>query len=334
MIPLLTNIAVFGVAALVVVLIVALALSVVAKLVRLRKVADWAFVTFCIAAAVLAITALVAILISLVYDGIGGLNWAVFTQDTPAPGSSGGLMNAIVGSIVMCVFGMLIAVVVGILAGTWLAEYSGRTGWTSAYGSVVRFVNDVLLSAPSILVGLFIYTILVLKSSIFSFGHFSGWAGAIALSLLAVPVVTRTTEDVLRLQSRQLRESGVALGAPLWTTIRSILWKAASGGMITGALLAFARISGETAPLLFTSLGNQFSSLHLPYYQDNGHWHWDWSFGMNQPTASLPTVIFNYALSAYDDWRRLAWVGALLIAVAVLGINILVRVLSAEPKRS
>jgi phosphate transport system permease protein len=278
-----------------------------------RKAANAAFIGFCACAAGLAIVALAAILISLIINGAGGLNLEVFTRDTPAPGSPGGLRNAIVGSLMLCALGMAIAVVVGILAGTWLAEYAGRNRWTQAYGSVVRFVNDVLLSAPSILVGLFIYTLLVSHT----IGHFSGWAGAIALALLAMPVVVRTTEDVMRLQSKQLRESGVALGAPLWTTIRTILWRAAGGGIITGALLAFARVSGETAPLLFTSLNNQFFSLD-----------------MGRSMANLPVVIFNYALSAYDDWRRLAWVGSLLIAGAVLFINILVRVLSKEPRRS
>jgi phosphate transport system permease protein len=278
-----------------------------------RKFTNGLFVGFCTFAAVLAIITLAAILVSLLINGAGGINLAVFTQDTPAPGSPGGLRNAIVGSLMLCALGMVIAVVIGILAGTWLAEYAGRNRWTEAYGSVVRFVNDVLLSAPSILVGLFIYYILVAHT----IGHFSGWAGAIALALLAIPVVVRTTEDVMRLQSKQLRESGVALGASLWVTIRSVLWRAASGGIITGALLAFARISGETAPLLFTSLNNQF-----------------FSWNMGNSIANLPVVIFNYALSAYDDWRRLAWVGSLLIAGAVLFINILVRVLSKEPRRS
>lgn len=278
-----------------------------------RNAWNFLFVSFCTAAACLAILTLAAILVSLLINGFGGINLDVFTKDTPAPGSTGGLRNAIVGSIQLCVIGMVIAVVIGILAGTWLAEYADRNNYTKVYGAVVRFVNDVLLSAPSILVGLFIYEVLVRNV----IGHFSGWAGGVALALLAVPVIVRTTEDVLRLQSRQLRESGVALGAPLWITIRSILWKAASGGMITGVLLAFARISGETAPLLFTSLGNQFFSLDL-----------------NGQISALPTVIFQFALSAYDDWRRLAWVGALLIAAAVLSINILVRILSAEPKRS
>ena len=176
----------------------------------------------------------------------------------------------------------------------------------------MRFVNDVLLSAPSILIGLFVYEVMVRP-----LGGFSGYAGALALALIAAPVVTRTTEDVLKLQPRSLRESGVALGSPLWTTIRKVLWRAAGGGIVTGGLLAFARISGETAPLLFTSLNNQFFSVD-----------------MGKPIANLPVVIFNFALSAYDDWRRLAWVGALLIAMAVLGINILVRVLAREPRRS
>ena len=273
-----------------------------------RGFANGAFVTACTVATGLALFVLAAILWSLVQNGIGGLNAKVFTQSTPAPGSEGGLANAIVGSIMLCGVAMLVAVVVGVLAGTWLAEY----GRDSAYAKLVRFVNDVLLSAPSILIGLFVWEIAVKPV-----GGFSGFAGSLALALLAAPVVTRTTEDVLKLQAKQLRESGIALGTPMWITIRKILWTAASGGIITGALLAFARISGETAPLLFTSLNNQFFSLD-----------------MTKPIANLPVVIFNYALSAYDDWRRLAWVGALLIAVAVLAINILVRVLAQEPRRA
>ena len=273
-----------------------------------RKFKSALFVGFCAASTALALIALVAILASLLVEGVGGLNLQVFTHSTPAPGSTGGLANAIVGSLMMCAVAMVGAMIIGVLAGTWLAEYSGD----SHYAKVVRFMNDVLLSAPSILVGLFVYEILVAPTH-----GFSGWAGALALGLLAAPVVTRTTEDVLKLQSRTLRESGVALGAPLATTIRKILWKAAGGGIITGGLLAFARISGETAPLLFTSLGNQFFSLD-----------------MGKPVSSLPGVIFQFALSAYDDWRRLAWVGAVLITGAVLSINILVRVLSREPRRS
>jgi phosphate transport system permease protein len=273
-----------------------------------RRIKAGLFVGFCVVSTVLALGALAAILASLLIEGVGGFDLAIFTLSTPAPGSEGGLANAIVGSLMLCVLAMIIAIVVGVLAGTWLAEYSADS-W---YARMVRFVNDVLLSAPSILIGLFVYEVVVAPTK-----GFSGYAGALALGLIATPVVVRTTEDVLKLQSRALREAGVALGAPLWTTIRKILWRAAGGGIITGALLAFARISGETAPLLFTSLNNQFFSLDL-----------------SKPIANLPVVIFNFALSAYDDWRRLAWAGALLIAGAVLAINILVRVLSREPRRS
>jgi phosphate transport system permease protein len=273
-----------------------------------RRAADIGFSVFCYVVTGLALIALAAILWSLVIQGVGGLNLDVFVKSTPAPGSKGGLANAIVGSILMCTIAMLIANVVGVLAGTWLAEYAGR----SRYGSVVRFINDVLLSAPSILVGLFVYEILV-----HPFGGFSGFAGAVALAILAIPVITRTTEDVLVLQPATLREAGVALGAPVSFIIRKVLWRAARGGMLTGSLLAFARISGETAPLLFTALNNQFFSLDLTH-----------------PTANLPGVIFQYALSAYDDWRRLAWAGALLIAAAVLGVTVLARTVAKEQRRS
>ena len=277
-------------------------------LIARRKAWNVVFVGFCWIATVVALSALAAILFSLFKEGFGGMNLKIFTMDTPAPGSDGGLRNAILGSIMMCAIGMLIAVVVGVLAGTWLAEYAGD----SAYGKVVRFVNDVLLSAPSILIGLFIYQLLVKPLH-----GFSGWAGAVALAFLATPVITRTTEDVLKLQPSALREAGVALGSPLASTIRRVLWRAGQTGILTGGLLAFARISGETAPLLFTALNNQFFSLD-----------------MSKPMANLPTVIFNYALSAYDDWRRLAWAGALVIAVAVLSINIIARILARETRRS
>ena len=277
-------------------------------LIARRKAWNVVFVGFCWIATVVALSALAAILFSLFKEGFGGMNLKIFTMDTPAPGSDGGLRNAILGSIMMCAIGMLIAVVVGVLAGTWLAEYAGD----SAYGKVVRFVNDVLLSAPSILIGLFIYQLLVKPLH-----GFSGWAGAVALAFLATPVITRTTEDVLKLQPSALREAGVALGSPLASTIRRGLWRAGQTGILTGGLLAFARISGETAPLLFTALNNQFFSLD-----------------MSKPMANLPTVIFNYALSAYDDWRRLAWAGALVIAVAVLSINIIARILARETRRS
>ena len=269
-----------------------------------RRIANGAFIALCTLATLIALVVLAAILTSLLRDGFGGLNLAVFTKDTPPPGAAGGLRNAILGSILLCLGGMAVAMLFGMLAGTWLAEYS-RDTW---YAKTVRFVNDVLLSAPSILVGLFVYVIAVRPLH-----GFSGVAGALALALLAAPIITRTTEDVLRLQPRTLREAGIGLGAPIWVTIRRILWKAAAGGILTGALLAFARISGETAPLLFTSLNNQFFSLN-----------------MLRPIANLPVTIFAFALSPYEDWQRLAWAGALLIALAVLIINITVRIISAR----
>jgi phosphate transport system permease protein len=277
-------------------------------LIAQRKAANAVFVVLCWVATAIALGALFAILVSLLKEGVGGMNLHVFTMDTPAPGSVGGLRNAIIGSIMMCAMAMLIAVTIGVLAGTWLAEYAGD----GAYGKVVRFVNDVLLSAPSILIGLFIYQLLVKPLH-----GFSGFAGAVALAFLATPVITRTTEDVLKLQPSALREAGVALGSPLASTIRRVLWRAAQTGILTGGLLAFARISGETAPLLFTALNNQF-----------------FSADMTKPMANLPTVIFNFALSAYDDWRRLAWAGALVIAAAVLSINIIARILARETRRS
>ena len=269
-----------------------------------RQIANSVFVGLCALATLVALSALGLIMWSLLKQGFGGVNLALFTRDTPAPGSLGGLRNAIVGSVMMCAVAMVIAVVVGLLAGTWLAEYGGET----PYGHVVRFLNDVLLSAPSILVGLFVYELVVRP-----FHGFSGLAGGVALALIAAPVVTRTTEDILRLQPNALREAGVALGAARWVTIRKIIWRGAGGGLLTGGLLAFARISGETAPLLFTALNNQFFALDL-----------------TKPTASLPAVIFQYALSAYDDWRALAWAGALLIALTVLSINIIGRVIIAR----
>jgi phosphate transport system permease protein len=277
-------------------------------LIARRKVGNAVFVVFCWITAAIALAALAAILFSLVKDGLAGMNPQIFTLDTPAPGSPGGLRNAIVGSIMLCALAMVIAVFVGVLAGTWLAEYAGET----AYGKVVRFVNDVLLSAPSILVGLAIYQLLVAP-----FRGFSGFAGSVALALLAAPVVTRTTEDVLKLQPPALREAGVALGSPLASTIRRILWRAARTGILTGGLLAFARISGETAPLLFTALNNQHFSLD-----------------MTKPMANLPSVIFQGGLSAFDDLRNLAWAGAMLIAFAVLGVNIVARILARENRQS
>jgi phosphate transport system permease protein len=273
-----------------------------------RRMGNIFFVVFCGAVTAMALTALALILYSLISQGVSALNPDLFTKSTPAAGTEGGLINAIVGSIMMCVLGMVIALIVGILAGTWLAEYAGE----SPYGSVVRFLNDVLLSAPSILIGLFVYEILVAP-----FKGFSGLAGAVALAFLAAPVITRVTEDVLKLQPISLRESGVALGSPVWHVIRLVIWRAGTSGIVTGALLAFARISGETAPLLFTALNNQF-----------------FSWNMTRPMANLPVVIFQFALTPYPDLNRLAWAGALLIAATVLGVTIIARVLSRDSKQS
>jgi phosphate transport system permease protein len=272
-----------------------------------RRAVNGVFVSLCSIATVIALGALVMILWSLLSKGLGGIDGMIFTHDQPAPGSPGGLRNAIVGSLIMCAIGMGIALVVGILAGTWLAEYGAGT----KYGHVVRFFNDVLISAPSILIGLFVYELLVAP-----FHGFSGYAGGVALAFLATPIVVRTTEDILTLQPGALREAGMALGASRAFVIRKIIWKSARTGLLTAGLLGFARISGETAPLLFTSLGNQFFNANP-----------------TQPMASLPTTIFQFALSAYDDWVRLAWVGALLIAVAVLFINIVGRLLARETHR-
>ncbi len=241
------------------------------------------------------------ILWTLLVNGLPALTPAVFSQMTPPPGSSGGLLNAIAGSLAMTLIGTLIGTPIGILAGTFLAEF-GQRGWLAP---LTRFINDVLLSAPSIVIGMFIYEIYVLK-----IGHFAGWGGALALALLVIPIVIRTTENMLRLVPVTLREAASALGAPQWKIINFITLRAARAGIITGVMLAIARISGETAPLLFTALNNQF-----------------WSSNMNQPMANLPVVIFQFAMSPYDDWQRLAWAGALLITFSVLTLNIMARVL-------
>ena len=239
------------------------------------------------------------ILIVLFAKGIGALGPALFMQTTPPPGSAGGLANAIVGSLLIVGVATLVATPIGILAGLYLAEY-GRNRWVAR---LTRFMNDILLSAPSIVLGLFIYTIYVMNV-----GHFSGWAGSAALGLIAIPVVVRTTENMLQLVPASLREAAVALGAPMYKVILTVTLRAVRGGVITGILLAVARMSGETAPLLFTALNNQF-----------------WSLDMNAPMANLPVVIFQFALSPYDDWKDLAWGGAFLITLAVLVINILAR---------
>jgi phosphate transport system permease protein len=244
---------------------------------------------------------LVWILATLLYEGSNALVRAsLYTQMTPPPGADGGLANAIAGSLIMVASGTLIGTPVGILAGTYCAEY-GRGG---VLASGTRFLNDVLLSAPSIVIGLFVYSVYVAQV-----GHFSGWAGSVALGLLVVPVVVRTTDDMLKLVPNSLREAAFALGCPTWKVITLVTYRAARTGIVTGILLAVARISGETAPLLFTSLNNQF-----------------WSLDMNQPLANLPVVIFQFAMSPYEDWHRLAWGGAALITLAVLALNIAARV--------
>lgn len=239
------------------------------------------------------------ILFTLLDKGLGGISIALFIQMTPAPGSTGGLLNAIAGSLVMVTLATLIGTPIGIMAGTYLAEF-GQHGWLA---STTRFINDTLLSAPSIVIGLFIYTVYVAKV-----GHFSGWAGTLALSLIVIPVVVRTTEDMLRLIPDSLREAAAALGAPQWKVVTLITWRAAKAGILTGVLLAIARISGETAPLLFTALNNQF-----------------WSADMSRPMANLPVVIFQFAMSPYEYWQELAWTGALLITLSVLVLNIAAR---------
>jgi len=273
-----------------------------------RRASNVIFVAFCYLVTAIALIGLTAILWTLVANGIGGLNLDVFTLPTPPTGERGGLFNSIVGTIFLCSMGMAIALTVGLIAGTWLAEYSG----SSRLGAVVRFLNDVLLSAPSILIGVFVWGVLVQP-----FHTFSALAGGVALAIIAVPVITRTTEDVLRLQPIALRESGVALGSPFWRVIQSVVWKAARSGILTGALLAFARISGESAPLLFTSFGNQFTN-------------WD----PRKPISSLGQVIFAFANTPYDDLRRLAWAGALIVTAAVLTVIIITRILTRQQKRA
>ncbi|MCX7192751.1 MAG: phosphate ABC transporter permease PstA [Proteobacteria bacterium] len=241
------------------------------------------------------------ILWTLLDHGLPALTGKVFTQMTPPPGSTGGLWNAIFGSLMMTVVGTLIGTPIGILAGTYLAEF-GHRGWLAP---VTRFINDILLSAPSIVIGLFVYEVYVVHVK-----HFSGWAGTIALAIIVIPIVIRTTENMLRLVPSTLREAAAALGAPQWKIINFVTLRAARAGIITGIMLAIARISGETAPLLFTALNNQF-----------------WSDNMNQPMANLPVVIFQFAMSPYTDWQNLAWAGALLITFSVLTLNILARVL-------
>jgi phosphate transport system permease protein len=245
---------------------------------------------------------------TLLSAGIEGINPTLFTQITPPPGSDGGLSNAIVGSLILTIGGTIIGAPVGILAGTYLAEFSRE----SKTAHIVRFINDVLLSAPSIIIGVFVYELVVVNS-----GHFSAWAGILALSFIVLPVVVRTTEDMLRLVPSTMREAAAALGAPQWKVTMMIVYRAARTGILTGILLAVARISGETAPLLFTALNNQF-----------------WGTSLSQPIANLPNVIFQFAMSPYEDWHRLAWAGALLITAAVLILNIVAHSVLRQKQQS
>ncbi|MDI1297916.1 phosphate ABC transporter permease PstA [Methylotenera sp.] len=264
-----------------------------------RKFVNGLTLSLSVGTVIFALTFLVWILWTLFSQGLSHLTLDVFTKMTPPPGSSGGLLNAIVGSLYMVFFATVIGTPVGILAGTYLSEY-GKSGWLAP---TTRFINDILLSAPSIVIGLFVYEV-----AVHSVNHFSGWAGSFALSLLVIPVVVRTTENMMSLVPSTLREAAAALGAPYWKVIVNVVYKSARTGILTGLLLAVARISGETAPLLFTALNNQF-----------------WSTDMNQPISSLAVVIFQFAMSPYEDWQHLAWAGALLITLFVLGLNILAR---------
>src|SRR5690242_3949582 len=268
-----------------------------------RRIVNGVIMTLSVAATAFGLLWLILVLWTLLENGIAAITPAIFSQMTPPPGSAGGLLNAIFGSVMMTLIGTLIGTPTGILAGTFLAEYSRG----KRFGEVVRFVNDILLSAPSIIIGLFVYETMVVRM-----GHFSAWAGAMALAIITVPVVVRTTEDMLRLVPSALREAAAALGAPQWKVIVMVTYRAAAQGMMTGVLLAIARISGETAPLLFTALNNQF-----------------WSSDLNAPMANLPVVIFQFALSPYEDWQRLALGGALIITVVVLSLNIAARAIAS-----
>ena len=273
--------------------------AVAQRLARRRRMADRIVQALCIAATLIGLVALASILFTLLVNGIGGLSLSVITDITRAPGSHGGLLNAIVGSLIQSTIGTLIGTPIGLLVGTYLSEYAKG----STLGNVIRFVSDILLSAPSILIGLFVYVVVVQPT-----GGFSGIAGCMALAVLVIPIVVRTTEDMLQLIPAQLREAAIALGAPKWKMIVLVCYRAAIDGIVTGVLLAIARVTGETAPLLFTSLGNL-----------------NWSINLASPMASLPVTIYQYAGSAFEDWVQLAWVGALLITLGVLALNIVAR---------
>ena len=268
-----------------------------------RRIINGLVMTLCMAATGFGLLWLVLVLWTLLWNGVAAISPVLFVQMTPPPGSTGGLLNAIFGSVVMTSIATAIGTPTGILAGTFLAEYSRG----SRFGEAVRFINDILLSAPSIIVGLFVYELMVVRM-----GHFSAWAGAVALAIIVIPVVVRTTEDMLNLVPNALREAAAALGSPRWKVIMLVCYRAAMQGIVTGVMLAVARIAGETAPLLFTALNNQF-----------------WSTNLNGPMANLPVVIFQFAMSPYADWQTLAWAGALLITIAVLFLNIGARALAS-----
>jgi phosphate transport system permease protein len=268
-----------------------------------RRLANTIALSLAMFAAAFGLFWLIAILWTLFYNGFSAINLSIFTEMTPPPGDAGGLLNAIFGSVVLTIGATVISTPIGMLAGTYLAEY-GKKG---TFAQVVRFINDILLSAPSIVVGLFIYEVVVVPM-----GHFSAWAGVVVLAVIGIPVIVRTTEDMLNLVPNGLREAASALGTPMWKVVTMIAYRAARNGIITGILLAIARVSGETAPLLFTALNNQF-----------------WTTDMNAPMASLPVTIFQFALSPYDDWQHLAWGGALLITITILILNIVARALAA-----
>jgi phosphate transport system permease protein len=277
---------------------------------RSRQLRDRAMKAICVLFTALGTFVLGWILLMLLVKGFGGLSPTIFTEVTPGPGTEGGgIANAIVGSLVLTFLGIIVATPIGVLAGTYLAEY----GKTSLLAEVIRFVNDILLSAPSILIGLFVYALMVQP-----FGGYSGWAGGAALAIIAIPVIVRTTEDMLRLVPGSLREAGVALGAPMSKVIMKITWRASRAGIITGILLATARISGETAPLLFTALNNNF---------------W-FRADLMGGVSNLPVMIYQFALSPYENWRELAWAGALVITVAILALSTVARlVFKREPSR-
>ena len=273
---------------------------------RRRRWTNRVALTLSVATMAIGLAFLAWILSTLAARGLAALRPVVFLQSTPPPGSAGGLINAIAGSLLMTGVGILVGAPVGILAGTYLAEF-GKGNW---FAEVARFVNDILLSAPSIIIGLFVYAVMVAQM-----GHFSGWAGAMALAIIAIPIVVRTTESMLLLVPVSLREAAAALGAPRWKVVTLIAFRAARSGILTGVLLAVARVSGETAPLLFTALNNQF-----------------WSANMNAPIANLPVVIFQFAMSPYADWVKLAWAGSLLITLSVLVLNVVARIVFRQQK--